>query len=196
MFIPNSVTNIGGGAFVGCFSINSITVSDDNAYYDSRNNCNAIIVTATNNLIAGCKNTVIPNGVTNIEDCAFWGCSSLTSITIPDGVISIGASAFRECSLLTSITIPNSVISLKNCAFLECSSLLSVTIGNSVTNIGNKAFKDCSSLTSITIPNSVMSIGIDAFVGTGIYNNNSNWENGVLYLDECLINAKTNIVGT
>ena len=79
--IGNSVTSIGNNAFAYCESLTNIVVDYDNAVYESRNGCNAIIETASNTLIAGCKNTIIPNGVTSIGDRAFYGCSSLTKIT-------------------------------------------------------------------------------------------------------------------
>jgi hypothetical protein len=103
--------------------------------------------------------------VTSIGVSAFYGRSSLTSVTIPNSVTSIGVSAFGVCSSLTSVTIPDSVTSIGNYAFDECSSLTSVTIPNSVTSIGVSAFYGCSSLTSVTIPNSVTSIGDYAFTG-------------------------------
>ena len=93
--IPNSVTSIGYKAFYDCSSLTSIVVESGNTTYDSRENCNAIIETATNTLIAGCQNTIIPNSVTSIGDGAFYDCSSLTSITIPNSVTSIGEEAFQ-----------------------------------------------------------------------------------------------------
>lgn len=161
--IGDSVESVGYDAFIECSSIASIRVRLSNTNYDSRENCNALIETGSNTLIAGCMNTVIPNSVTSIGGSAFRGCSGLTSVTIPNSVTSIGGNAFYGCTGLTSITIPNSVTSIGEYAFDGCSGLTSVTIPNSVTSIGVDAFRDCSGLTSITIGNSVTSIGARAF---------------------------------
>ena len=69
--------------FFGCLALKSIVVSEDNGQYDSRGGCNAIIETETNELIAGCDYTVIPDDVTRIGSRALSGCQGLTSITIP-----------------------------------------------------------------------------------------------------------------
>ena len=138
--IPNSVTNIGDGAFRGCSGLTSITVEEGNSTFDSRDNCNAIIETSTNQLILGCQNTKIPNSVTSIGERAFYGCSGLTSIAIPNSVTTIEWYAFYRCSKLTSVTIPNSVTSIGYDAFESCFNLTSVTIPNSVTSIKSFAF--------------------------------------------------------
>ena len=126
IMIPSNVTSISSDAFNSCINLASITVNVNNLVYDSRNNCNAIIRTSDNRLIAGCKNTIIPSDVTSIADDAFQGCSGLTSITIPNAVTSIGSMAFYGCSGLTSIAIPSNVTNIGNYAFSSCSRLKEV----------------------------------------------------------------------
>ena len=152
--IPASVTSIDDFAFVGCTSLASISVAEGNPAYDSRNDCNAIIETATNTLIQGCKKTVIPggsDGVTTIGQYAFSNCTGLTSVEIPDGVTSIGYEAFANCTGLTSVEIPASVTSIGYDAFEGCTSLESIEIPASVTTIGEFAFVDCTDLSTVTI---------------------------------------------
>ena len=147
--IPSGVTNIGEAAFGGCTSLASVMVSADNTVYDSREGCNAIIEIETNTLIAGCRNTVIPEGVTGIADYAFVYCISLTSIDIPSGVTSIGDGAFYGCSSLASVDIPEGVTSIGACAFSDCTSLASVDIPFGVTSIEGCVFEGCSSLATV-----------------------------------------------
>ena len=125
--IPNSVTSIGNSAFYECIGLTSVSVESDNTVYDSRNNSNAIIETATNTLIAGCKNTIIPNSVTSIGDGAFLWCIGLTSVTIPNSVTSIGNSAFYGCSGLKNVILGTSVKVLEAKAFYNCSSIETIT---------------------------------------------------------------------
>lgn len=115
--ISESVTSIGADAFYGAHRLSSIVVKEGNKVYDSRNNCNAIIETETNTLIAGCKNTIMPNTVMSIGDNAFYNCFDLASIAIPESVSSIGDWAFAGCRSLASITIPKSVTSIGDWAF-------------------------------------------------------------------------------
>lgn len=126
LHIPATLTSIGGYAFVDN-KFESITVDEANPIYDSRNNCNALINTATNTLITGCYNTVIPH-----------------SITV------IGSGAFIHCERLKSINIPDCVTRIENNVFEDCDSLMTVVLPASLTFIGNHAFNYCSGITSIT----------------------------------------------
>ena len=149
--IPNSVSAIGALAFSYCYALGSISVAGDNPTYDSRDNCNALIKTSANSLVAGCKNTVIPKSVTEIANVAFLNCYGLTSIHIPNSVTAIGTSAFSGCANLSSINIPNSVNTIGASAFYGCSSLASVTIPNSVLFIGQQAFDECTNITTVSL---------------------------------------------
>ena len=148
--IGASVSSIALYAFSSCRELNSITIDSSNPNYDSRDNCNAIIETATNTLIVGCKGTIIPNTVTTIGLAAFNGCSGLNTISIPESVTTIGRLAFWY-SGLTEITIPNSVTTIKEYAFEGCSRLKSIFLGTSVESIGQNLFWGCDSLISIVV---------------------------------------------
>ena len=161
----NSVTAIGAGAFGGCSGLTSIVVATNNPVYDSREDCNAIVETATNTLIAGCKETFIPNSVTSIGRSAFYDCSGLTSLELSNSITSIGDFAFYGCSGLSRLVLPNSITSIGEAVVYGCSNLTNLVIPNSVTSIGDHAMNRCSSLKNIFIPNSVESIGTYAFYG-------------------------------
>ncbi len=126
--IPSSVTSINGWAFYHCTGLTSINVDSKNTQYHSVNNC--LIETASKILIAGCKNSVIPDdgSVTSISARAFRDCTGLTNITIPNSVTSIGDLAFNRCTGLTSIIIPDSVTSIKYSAFGGCTGLTSINV--------------------------------------------------------------------
>lgn len=106
-------------------------IEEGNPYYDSRNNCNAIIATGNNELLFGCKDTVIPNTVTSIRDDAFCGATKMKSIVIPSSVTSIGNYAFLRCYELESVIIPSSVISIGHGAFLHDEKLVITTLAGS-----------------------------------------------------------------
>ena len=107
IYIPASIKKIGLKAFGRCSRLGTITVDAANAVYDSRNNCNAIIEKATGTLIVGCKNTIIPDGITAIGERAFEGHSHLSAIDIPASVQAIGHDGFYDCFDLKEITLHN-----------------------------------------------------------------------------------------
>ena len=173
--IPNSVTYIGTAAFAGCSGLTKVNylgtvdkwVKIDFKNGESNPTYYAEDLYVNNELLTDVKIT----SADSIKDYAFDNCQSIKSVEIGNSVTSIGWSAFADCSGLTSVSIPNSV-----------------------TSIGDYAFYNCSGLTSITIPNTVTSIGSGTFYNTGIYNSESNWDNGVLYIDNCLTEATSDVV--
>ena len=146
-------------------NIEYINVDSNNPVYDSRNNCNAIIETATNELILGCGNTVIPEDIVKIRQFSFKNCKTVETIVIPTSVTFIGWAAFRNSSL-QSIEISSNVTDIDNECFLDCNNLVSVNIlSNSITYFKQAIFKNCSSLISINLPNSLTGIGPNVFEG-------------------------------
>lgn len=186
VYITRAVNSIGKCVFGRCTNLEYLEVDRNNPYYDSRDYSNAIIETASNTLIMGCKNTLIPNNVQAIGQSAFAGCNVLTDISIPssvasigkdafsgcealenisfsEGLISVGEGAFSRCKSLEEIFFPNTFTSIGSLAFYECDNLRSVHFGFSLTDIGSLAFIYCSALANIYIPATVRSIGEYAF---------------------------------
>lgn len=160
--IPKSVMSIGNSVFSGCSKLTNIIVDEENEIYDSRNECNAIIVTRDNTLISGCKSTIIPNDIVTIGNYAF-SCTGLISIIIPNSVTSIGGNAFEYCTELTNIELSNNITEINSGTFSGCKSLKNIVIPNSITDIKGYSFAS-SGITSIVIPASVTSIECGAFM--------------------------------
>ena len=180
--IPENVTSIGTGAFEGCRSLTAISVNRDNTVYDSREDCQAIVETATDTLVAGCQNTVIPDSVTAIGSYAFRNCTGLTALTVPENVSEIGDYAFSGCTGLTELVLPDGVTSVNYRTFYECTALQNIVIPDSVTAIGEDAFYGCTALAEVAIPHSVGSIGDYAFYRAGL--TAVDFQNGLVSIGE------------
>ena len=198
--IPSSVTSISKTAFGQNKNLTSIVVEPGNTVYDSRENCNAIVETATNEVFFTCMNSTVPSTVTRIGDNTYEY-AKLTSLTIPNKVTSIGACAFYGCENLSYLTVPSSVTSIGerafNCCYLKrivvdkgnpvydsrdnCNAIIetatnklvlgsinTIIIPSTVTSIGDYAFTDAGEMspkgiTAVSIPSSIKSIGAYAF---------------------------------
>lgn len=146
--IPATTTYLANSSFCSCSGLDTITVHPENAVYDSRDSCNAVIRTADKALVLGCCKTVIPNDIASIDGYAFYGCRRLNTIVLSDSLQSIGAYAFQYCSQLTSIVLPEGMQSIGTYAFYSCSQLSSVNFPESITNVGCSVFQNCNNLTT------------------------------------------------
>ena len=186
--VPNSVINIGEGAFSLSSSLTNVSIP------------NSVISIGDGafSFCASLTNITIPNSVTNIGSGAFAFSAGLVSATLPNSVISIGDSAFYYCASLANVTLGTNVANIGVNTFDHCPSLIAITVdvGNafyssldgilfnksqttliqypagrtggytipkSVTSIGYGAFAGSAHLTNVTIPNSVTNIGGNAF---------------------------------
>lgn len=163
--IPSSVTKIGTDAFLGA-KLKSLVVEDGNRFYDSRNNCNALIDSRTNTLLKGSRKAFIPNGVRRIENNAFNLCYDLAEINMPNTVTSVGDRAFWGCSSLNSLKLSASLTDIGKEAF-ESVPIENIVLPNGLKTIGDQAFFG-GSLCSLKIPASVTAIGESAFAGNKI----------------------------
>lgn len=167
--IPESVTRIDDGAFAGCSSMTTMLVEENNPVYHSEGNC--LIDTEQSMVIAGCRSSLIPDGVKIIGHYAFEDCSRLLSIEIPDSVTDIYPGAFKDCVALRSIVIPAGVTYISGNVFSGCSWLESIVVdaenpkyrseGNCL--IKTESGKLITGCKSSVIPEGVTCIGDSAF---------------------------------
>lgn len=176
--IPESVTEIGVGAFSDCSSLTSIsgtpniTKIADAAFANCKNlveyNIPEGVIEIGSDAFSNCSNLLnisIPNTVTTIKTRAFFNCTKLANINIPNSVSTINNLAFALCSSLTEFCFPNTLATIEDGTLRGCSGLLSISIPNSVTVIGEGAFWDCKKITSIILPTSLTDLGAESFRG-------------------------------
>lgn len=208
--VPNSVTKIGEYAFYQCINLTSMDIPDS-------------ITSIEDYTFAGCQKLLsvkIPYRVTSIGDYAFSECLELTEVNMPAGVTYIGENAFRQCTNFADISLPYGLSHIGSYAFNNTGYYNNpanwsgdvLYIGNHLVAsktslsghydivpltrcIAGSAFRECELLTSVSIPNSVVYIGTNAFYLSGVYNNTDNWENGVLYIGDCLIATDSSVSG-
>ena len=186
LFIPNTVTKIGNNAFMNCSGLISIVVEEGNPNYDSRNNCNAVIETATNTLLRGCRNTVIPDDIEAFGGYSMSNLATFTIQTLPSTVKYIGQYAFLNCESITSLTIPGSVKTIEAMAFNGCIGLTNLTLEKGVETLAGGVFQSCLGLTELTLPSTIQSLGDNL-----IYNSINIKTIRVLFGEPIAINGST-----
>jgi hypothetical protein len=152
--IPAGVTEIGLSAFEGCEGLKSITVDKNNKKYASIDGVlfDKDLKTLIKYPDNGAPEYTVPDGVTSINESAFYKCKKLTDINLPAGLTKIEKCGFFLCESLKNINLPAGLTSIGDSAFLGCKSLKDIDFPDSLTSIGAEAFKECTSLTSLTLP--------------------------------------------
>ena len=151
LFIPCGVNSIAQCITAACSGLKSLVVDSENPIYDSRDGCNAIILTAENKLIQGSPTAFIPESVTAIGDYAFWATYIPETFTIPNSVRTIGNKAFMGNSKLVNLVLPESTEWIGDQSFEGCRSLTSLTLPASLTHIGDEAFHGCQELRNVNV---------------------------------------------
>lgn len=170
LVLPSTVTEIGEKAFAGCTSLVNVTVpfignGSNIKYFNYLFGGTSTTASDSIGKVPESLETVTVLNGTEVAEYAFYGLSSIKSVTLPTTVTSIGANAFTNCTALEAISIPAAVTGIGNYAFSYCTNLANVTVpqDSELTSIGTSAFSGCSKLTSVTIPEKVTAIGDGAF---------------------------------
>lgn len=166
IYIPKSVLRIGNGAFWGCRSLSAISVDHANPVYNSKDDCNAILETASARLVQGCSRTVIPSDTKEIADSAFYVIRNLPPLlVIPEGVEVIGQEAFHG-SNLNFVQLPSTLKRIKKKAFSGCKQLYYVDMSRCSPQVDWWAFYGCESLNYVNMSSTPGKIDEDAFSRT------------------------------
>ena len=151
--IPNSVTEIGEGAFSGVTGLKTIIIP-------------GTVKTISTSAFAfntTLETVVIEEGVQIIGQQAFNGCSNLKSINLPQSLTKIGHLAFYDCKKIERVTIPRGVRDIGMYAFANCTLLSDAVFENGNDIVSDSCFTNCNNLRTVTIPSTVQTINSTAF---------------------------------
>jgi hypothetical protein len=138
--------------------------------------------------------TLIISGEGEISSRFSWS-DEISSVVIEEGITGIGRRAFFVCSSIQSVIMPNSLVTIGEEAFDSCEGLTEISIPDGVRNIEREAFSYCKNLAQINMPDSVRSIEQGAFEVTEYCMNQDNWENGVLYCGNSILDSDSSLRG-
>ncbi len=163
VIVPKSVVKMGMRVFAGCNHLAEIQVDKQNPVFDSRHNCNAVVETESNTIVAASMNTTFDISVTAIGNYAFSGIPTPSVVNIPEGITKIGSGAFSSNKYVSRLILPKSLESVGQNAFGDCWSLHEIRWKGYVKTIETGVFRNCPSLWRVEIPEGTQTIRADAF---------------------------------
>ncbi len=194
--LPESLINIGETAFVGCTGLKNIEIpkSVQTIGFTPFGLCTSLTeikVVSENSCFSSLDGVLFDKSQETLIQYPF---RTETSYNVPNTVKTIAQYSFSENTSITYVYIPDNVEIIEAGAFSNCTSLNTISIG-SVNTIGSYCFSGCVNLIGYEVSDDVREIGYGAFQDTGIYNESSVWENGVLYIGKHLISAEETLSG-
>ena len=211
--IPDSVENIGIQAFVNCGELRTVVLSESMkdipvGMFEGCPNLESVtmsegVVSIGERAFQGTalKQIDLPATLVSVGDGAFSACNALKSINVDaqnpsyaskDGILydkNYEKLLIVPKSLAGSITIADGVKMIGKGAFSDCMQLEEVILPESLERIEEFGFYSCTNLRNVEIGDQVTYIGQNAFIGSGLFYDHNNWENGILYIGKYLINA-------
>lgn len=136
LVVSKNVASISSYAIYGCHNLSSIQVDVDNPIYDSRNSCNAIMVSTQNRLVLACRNTIVPDDTKTLGSYAFSYIQRGDSICLPDNITLINSDAFKNDDGIVPWIFVNrgskTLLSVWNCGYVPCQAGTSRNIENAL----------------------------------------------------------------
>ena len=194
--IPASVHTMGYTPFIGTMEMTAINVSGDNATYASYNGAlyNKRLTKLISYPLGKSGEAVLADSLVTINDYAFYE-AELSSVTIPDSVKEIGEYSFYNAGNLEMVNFGSGLERINTYAFACCIDLEEIAFPNSLKVIEDYAFEDCNGLAAITMSAGIEEVGDSAFHYTAYFDDDANWENGVLYIGNLLLSASYELEG-
>lgn len=202
LYIGNHLIDADTTPLTDTYTVKEGTVSIANSAFSNFKGLTEVVLPESIRIIgehafADCENLQkinLPDGITKIGFCAFDRCKNLSDADIPKSIKEIGPYAFRRTAI-SELNLPEGLEIIGYNAFSNCTNLTSVTVPQSVTELGEGAFSYCENLSEITLPQSLEVLGNDVLYKTPYYNDENNWENGLLYFEDMLISVKGDFSG-
>lgn len=188
--LPTSIKKVGSGAFIGCQNLKEVVFSSGDVFIASdifcgrpfwESNVEKITMPDDLRIMTDIDNGLKLFGTAYYADESNWH----------NGVLYIGNHLIDSKSESTDLVVREGTVSIDTA--IRGKNLEKVVLPEGLKHIGKYAFGYCDTIKEVNIPDSVSSIGFNAFHRDLYENDESKWENGILYIGKNLYKAKDNV---